>query len=104
MKNTRSASALCSLFLIALAGCRGEPVPRDYQNNPPALSHPVDSPAEAPNAPTTGTVVPEPSYGAEGTSAPYTSTAAAQTTTTTPPALPPNAETKNEGPTKKVKP
>lgn len=104
MKNSWSVPVLTSLFLIALAGCRGEPVPRDYQNNPPAMSHPVDSSAEAPNAQTTGTVVPEPSYGAEGTSAPYTSTAAAQTSTATTPVLPPNAETKNEGPTKKVKP
>ena len=106
MKISHSASALSSLFLIILAGCRGEPVPRDYQNNPPAMSHPVDSSAEAPSGQTTGTVVPEPSYGAEGTStgASSTGTEAVQTSTAITPVLPANAETRNEGPTKKVKP
>lgn len=59
-----------AIALLLAAACRGEPVPRDYQNNPPAMTNPVDKAEQAP-APQSSTVVPEPSYGAEGTSAPY---------------------------------
>ena len=55
------------LIIALLAGCRGEPVPRDYQSQPPAMTNPVDKPEEAPSAQTTDTTSSEPSYGAEGT-------------------------------------
>jgi hypothetical protein len=58
------------MLLLLLASCRGEPVPRDYQNNPPAQTNPADSPADAPMI-ESSTVNPEPSYGPEGTSGPY---------------------------------
>lgn len=63
-----------TIFLLLtgtlLGACRGEPVPRDYQNHPPSMTNPADSEAEAPIDPT-ATVGQEPDYGVEGTSAPY---------------------------------
>lgn len=64
----KKLTAAITLFL--LAGCRGEKVPRDYQNMPPAVSHPVDNTGETP-ASGTNIGAPEPSSGAEGTTAPY---------------------------------
>lgn len=58
-------------LLAALCGCRGEPTPRDYQNAPPAMTHPPDSKKEAPSAGATGTAPPQPTTGVEGTAAPY---------------------------------
>lgn len=56
-----------SLLLIALAAaCRREMPPRDYQNNPPAMTHPVDSSAQSPTAHGMKGAAPEPSKGAEG--------------------------------------
>jgi hypothetical protein len=60
-------------FLVAavllLGACRGEPVPRDYQNAPPDMMHPPDTKSDAPS--TTGQAPPLPSTGVEGTVAPY---------------------------------
>lgn len=53
--------------LLLLAACHGEPVPRDYQNHPPAMTRPADDQSVAPEP---GTVHPEPDYGVEGTSGP----------------------------------
>lgn len=61
--------SLMFVLLVLLAACRGEPVPRDYQNNPPSLTNPVDVPEDAPFE-SDRTVNPEPSYGVEGTAAP----------------------------------
>lgn len=58
------------LIIAALAACRGEPVPRDDQNAPPAMTHPADSSAQSPSQHGMGQARPEPSSGAEGTSAP----------------------------------
>lgn len=55
-----------TLALIALMGCRGEPVPRDYTNNPPAMTHPVDNQKQSPSAHGMPGASPEPSKGAEG--------------------------------------
>jgi hypothetical protein len=57
-------------IIAALAGCRGEPVPRDYQNAPPAMTHPAQTQSQTPSAQGMGQAPPEPSKGAEGTSAP----------------------------------
>ena len=54
-----------------LGACRGEPVPRDYQNAPPDMTHPPDTQSAAPSAGATGQAPPLPSTGAEGTAAPY---------------------------------
>lgn len=54
------------LLLSMVAACRGEPVPRDRQNMPSTATSPVDV--------NPGMVEPEPSYGAQGTSAPYETT------------------------------
>jgi hypothetical protein len=58
-------------IILALAACRGEPVPRDYQNAPPAMTHPPQSATQTPSQHGMGQAPPEPSSGAEGTSAPY---------------------------------
>ena len=58
------------MIIAALAACRGEPVPRDYQNAPPAMTHPPQTKSDTPAAHGMGQAPPEPSKGAEGTSAP----------------------------------
>ena len=62
---------------MALAACRGEPTPRDYQNNPPAMTHPVDSSAQSPANQGMPGPRPEATYGPEGqTTKPVTATTA----------------------------
>jgi hypothetical protein len=64
-----------AVLALALAACRGEPTPRDYQNNPPAMTHPVDSSAQSPSNQGMPGPKPEPSSGAEGkTTQPVTQT------------------------------
>jgi hypothetical protein len=57
---------VCLVAVAALAACRGEPVPRDYQNNPPAMTHPVTKSSDSPTAHGMPGAAPEPSKGAEG--------------------------------------
>jgi hypothetical protein len=52
--------------LVLLGACRGEKVPRDYQNAPPAMRHPANSSAQTPTANGMPGAAPEPSKGAEG--------------------------------------
>ncbi|HEV2718925.1 MAG TPA: hypothetical protein VG323_02815 [Thermoanaerobaculia bacterium] len=52
--------------MLALAACRGEKIPRDYQNNPPAMTHPVTSSSQSPDAHGMPGAAPQPSKGAEG--------------------------------------
>src|SRR6266545_892505 len=56
----------CTLVVVLLAACRGERVPRDYQNNPPAMTHPPTSSTGTPTAHGMPGAAPEPSKGAEG--------------------------------------
>src|SRR4051794_7997370 len=56
---------------LSLLACRGEAPPRDYQNNPPAMTHPPNSKAQTPAQNGMPAPSPEPSSGAEGMSAPY---------------------------------
>jgi hypothetical protein len=81
-----------SLLLVALAGCRGEPVPRDYQNHPPAMTNPPQSSTETPSAHGIGEAPPQPTTGVEGTAGPYEPVDPTQQNTTTiadtPPANP----------------
>src|SRR6185503_1940184 len=72
------------LIIAALAACRGEPTPRDYQNAPPAMTHPADSSAQAPSQHGMGQATPEPTSGVEGTAAPNTHSGADPKTTTMP--------------------
>lgn len=58
-------------IIAALAACRGEPVPRDYQNAPPAMTHPADTKAETPAQHGGGEAPPQPTTGVEGTAGPY---------------------------------
>ena len=52
---------------LALTACRNhEPIPRDYQNNPPAMTHPVTKSSDTPTAHGMPGPAPEPSTGAEG--------------------------------------
>lgn len=57
---------VCLAAVAALAACRGEPIPRDYQNNPPAMTHPVTKSSDSPTAHGMPGAAPEPSKGAEG--------------------------------------
>lgn len=57
---------VCLAAVAALAACRGEPIPRDYQNNPPAMTHPVTKSSDTPTAHGMPGPAPEPSKGAEG--------------------------------------
>jgi hypothetical protein len=51
---------------VLLAACRGEKVPRDYQNNPPAMMHPVTSSQQTPTAHGMPGPSPEPSKSGGG--------------------------------------
>jgi hypothetical protein len=90
------------LLLSAFAfACSREVPPRDYQNNPPAMTHPATSSTQTPAAHGMPGPAPEPSKGAEGkniTRQPTTATGAtttikdtapATTTTTTTGTIPP---------------
>ena len=57
----RITTALAAAAL--LVACRGERVPRDYQNSPPAVTHPVTSSQQTPTA------AGLPNAGAESTAA-----------------------------------
>lgn len=88
------------LFIAALAAaviaCRGEKTPRDYQNEPPAMTHPVNSSTQTPTANGMPGAAPEPSKGAEGmTTKPVGPSPTAPKTPVpdTRPGLPPNAVT-----------
>jgi hypothetical protein len=61
----RTMIAAAATFLL-LGACRGEKVPRDYQNAPPAMLHPANSSAQTPTAHGMPGPAPEPSKGAEG--------------------------------------
>lgn len=53
-------------FLLFLAACRGEPTPRDYQNAPPGMTHPVTSSSQTPSANGMPGPAAETNSGAEG--------------------------------------
>jgi hypothetical protein len=57
---------IAASILLLLGACRGERVPRDYQNAPPAMRHPPTSSAQTPTAAGMRGPAPEPSKGAEG--------------------------------------
>ncbi len=86
---------IAPMLILVLAGCRGESVPRDYQNAPPGATHAADDTAGAP-PPQAMNNNPEPSSGAEGTLAPYTpvdNQGAATTSTAGATRIPENAVT-----------
>ena len=62
----RTTSVAIVAIAIALVACRGEKTPRDYQNNPPAMTHPPTSSSATPTAHGMQGAAPEPSSGAEG--------------------------------------
>ena len=64
-------------------------MPRDYQNAPPAVTHPPQSKAETPTQNGGGKVAPEPSTGVEGTAAPYEPASETQPASGTLPDTPP---------------
>src|SRR5881275_230035 len=88
---------LIGALALAVAACRGEKVPRDYQNEPPAMTHPVNSGTQTPTAHGMPGAAPEPSKGAEGktTQKPVGPSPLASKTKVpdTSPGLPPNAVT-----------
>ncbi len=84
---------ILAALIAALAGCRGEPVPRDYQNAPPDMTHPPDSKKDAPSTGATGQAPPEPTTGVEGTAGPYKPVTPTDTSTTTMADTPPTTTT-----------
>jgi hypothetical protein len=70
-------------IMVALAGCRGEPTPRDYQNAPPAMTHPPQKKSETPAQNGMGQAPPLSSSGATGTAAPTQPVTPSDTATTT---------------------
>ena len=74
---------IVAALLVALTACRGEPVPRDYQNAPPDMTHPPDTKTDAPSAGATGQAPPQPSTGVEGTAGAYEPVSPTDTSTTT---------------------
>jgi len=58
--------AFLALLIAALTSCRGEPVPRDYQNAPPAMTHPPLKQTQTPTAHGMPAASPQPSSGVEG--------------------------------------
>ena len=54
------------ILTILLAACKREIPPRDFQNNPPAMTHPATSSANSPTGAGMKGAAPEPSKGAEG--------------------------------------
>ena len=77
-----------------LTACRGEPVPRDYQNAPPAMTHAAQKKSDAPATSGMGQAPPQPTTGVEGTAGPYkavtppTETNTSTTLPDTPPTTP----------------
>jgi hypothetical protein len=70
--------------ILLLAACRGEPVPRDYQNAPPDMTNPPQTQSQTPSGGATGQAPPQPSTGVEGTAGPYEQiTPPTEATTTT---------------------
>lgn len=59
-----------AVALLLLSACRGEPTPRDYQNNPPAMTHPPTTSSQTPTAHGLPGPSPEPSKGVEGSTPP----------------------------------
>ena len=77
-----------AVLALSLAFCRGEKVPRDYQNEPPAMSHPATTSSATPTAHGMPNASPEPSKGAEGKNVkgqPVTATAPTTTLPDNPP-------------------
>ncbi len=50
---------------VLFCACRGEPVPRDYQNNPPAMTHPPLTRSQTPAANGMPGPSPQPNTGVE---------------------------------------
>jgi hypothetical protein len=53
-------------IMVLATACSREAPPRDYQNNPPAMTHPVTSSSQSPSQQGLKGAAPEPSQGAEG--------------------------------------
>ena len=79
--------------MLALAACRGEPVPRDYQNAPPDVGQSPQTKSDTPSQAATGDAPPQPSTGNEGTAGPYEQMTTEGGTTTTMPDTPPTTTT-----------
>jgi hypothetical protein len=80
-------------LIAALTACRGEPVPRDYQNAPPDVTNPPATKSETPSGAATGQAPPQPTTGVEGTAGPYEQVSPTDTSTTTMADTPPATAT-----------
>lgn len=61
---------MAAAVTFSMLACRGENTPRDYQNNPPGMTHPVTKKSQTPSQNGMPAAAPEPNYGAEGTAKP----------------------------------
>src|SRR4029078_10599061 len=98
---------VCLAAVLALAACRGETFPRDYQNTPPAMTHPVTKSSDTPTAHGMPGPAPEPSKGAEGKNVTRQPTSPTSTTFNLgdqPPTQTQTPSTAATGPQLKVKP
>ena len=70
------------IIAIVFAACKREIPPRDYQNNPPAMTHPATSSAKSPTGQGMQGAAPEPNKGVEGKNVTRKPTDPTQPTTT----------------------
>ena len=84
---------LIVVAMLALTACRGEPVPRDYQNAPPDVGKAAQTQADTPSQGATGTAPPQPTTGNEGKAGPYEQMTTEGGTTTTMADTPPTTTT-----------
>lgn len=71
------------VVIFALTACRGEPVPRDYQNAPPDIGNAPQTQSQTPSQGATGDVPPQPSTGNEGPTAAHEQMTPSENPTTT---------------------
>jgi hypothetical protein len=62
---------MAAVVTLSILACRGEAPPRDYQNNPPGMTHPVTKKSQTPSQNGMPAAAPEPDYGVEGTGKPH---------------------------------
>jgi hypothetical protein len=66
MLNSSVFMRILLVLSVLAAACSREAPPRDYQNNPPAMTHPPTSSAQSPSVNGMKGAAPEPNKGVEG--------------------------------------
>ena len=84
---------LIVVAMLALTACRGEPVPRDYQNAPPDVGNAAQTKSDTPSQGASGEATPQPSTGNEGKAGPHEQMTTEGGTATSLPDTPPTSTT-----------